>query len=185
MPIPSTQPADPTRAIPFLDGMNDESRATLASYLTENRVSAGQTLLAQGQPNDRLWFLVTGTVQIERTISGGKPEVLASLPAPSVFGTTTFFRPTTPASATLRAESELHLWTLDRASQERIRREDPRTAEALATAIIIILSERFDLLDRRLTGLMAEHAANPSAVRRPAASELAAFRTRLFEEPGL
>ena len=54
--------------------------------------------------------------------------------------------------------------------------------EERAPEIVRILSERFDLLDRRLAGLMAE----PGPARdRPRSSELAAFRTRLFEEPGI
>jgi hypothetical protein len=63
-----------------------------------------------------------------------------------------------------------------------LRRDEPRAAEALASAIVRILSERFDLLDRRLAGLMAGVEVGRD---RPRASELAAFRTRLFEEPGI
>ena len=182
MATPPRTELDPTRAMPFLEGIGDEARAALVPCLDEGRAARGSLLIPQGGANDRLWFVARGTVAIERAAPGGRPEVLATLPAPAVFGTTTFFRPETPASASIRADSDLHLWTLDRASHERLRRDEPRAAEALASAIVRILSERFDLLDRRLAGLMAA----PDAGRdRPRASELAAFRTRLFEEPGI
>ena len=46
----------------------------------------------------------------------------------------------------------------------------------------VLTDELRGLLDRRLAGLMAEHdRARPRRV----SSELAAFRTRVFEEPGL
>ncbi|WP_435016607.1 Crp/Fnr family transcriptional regulator [Tundrisphaera sp. TA3] len=183
MPTPPHTDADPTRRMPFLDGIPDDLRAILARFIEEERVPAGTELMPQGQPNDRLWFVVEGTVAIERAAPGGRAETLASLPAPSVFGTTTFYRPEMPASATIRAETDLHLWTLDHAAQDRLRDDEPKAAEALATAIIRILSERFDLLDRRLAGLMA--GPDPARNRPRPASELAAFRSRLFEEPGL
>ena len=190
MATPSLAKTDPTRRMPFLDGVDDESRGILARCLREGRVAAGTALMPQGRPNDRLWFIVSGTVAIERASPGGRPEVLATLPAPAVFGTTTFFRPETPASATIRADSDLLLWTLDHAAHDRLRRDEPKAAEALGAAIILILSERFDLLDRRLAKLMAEHdhgQGNGHGNGRPhaVASELAAFRNRLFEEPGL
>jgi len=169
--------------MPFLEEIDDEARAALSVCLEEARVSAGSRLISQGGTNDRLWFVAKGSVAIERSgPGGGPPEVLATLPAPSVFGTTTFFRPEMPASATIRATTDLHLWTLDRASHERLRRDDPRAAEVLAMAIIRVLSERFDLLDRHLAGQLAGAGHGRDRAR---ASELAAFRTRLFEEPGI
>lgn len=168
---------------PILDHLDARSRSVLPAYLREERVAVGTELLTQGQHNERLWFVAAGAVAIERSgANGGHAEVLATLPAPSVFGTTTFYRPEIAASATIRAVDDLRLWTLDRPDQQRLRRDDPVAAEALAEAIIRILSERFDVLDRRLAGLMAEHdRARPRRI----SSELAAFRTRVFEEPGL
>lgn len=183
-PSTTTSPdVGPAELRPLLGDLEARSRVRLTALLQEVRVEANAPLLVQGQQNDRLWFVATGTVAIERTAADGHSEVLATLAAPAIFGTTTFYRPDTPASATIRAVESLHLWTLDRESDDQLRRDDPRTAEDLNRAIIRILSERFDLLDGRLAKLMTQ--PEPSNHAQPVRSELAAFRTRLFEEPGI
>ena len=143
------------------------------------RATAGSALLSQGKPNDRLFFVIEGSIVIERKQPDGHVDVMASLPSPAIFGTTTFFR-STPPSASIRASTDLTLWTLDREGHEALRRDDPRAAEALASAILRVLAERFDLLDIRLAELTAEHDDD-----HPRANEWANFRARLFEDPAL
>jgi CRP/FNR family transcriptional regulator, cyclic AMP receptor protein len=164
---------------PLLHGVDDESRRAIFRKLVVGRVLRSTPLLSQGIPNDRLWFVVEGSVAIERRRSDGQVDVLTTLNGPAIFGTTTFFRSSAP-SASIRASTDLTLWTLDREGHEALRREDPRAAEALALAVVRVLSERFDLLDVRIGELMAEHGDD-----HPRVTELATFRTRLFEEPAL
>jgi len=177
--VPSTDESERFLASPLLAGADDEDRLAVFRRLVEGKLAVGTALLAQGKPNDRLWFVVEGSVTIERGQPDGHVEVMASMSAPAIFGTTTFFRSTAP-SASIRASSELTLWTLDREGYEALRRENPRAAEALAQAILRVLSERFDLLDDRISELMAEHDDD-----HPRANEWANFRSRLFEEPAL
>ncbi len=134
-------------------------------------------LLEQDRPNDRLWFVASGSVAVERTRAGSRPEVLADLEGPAIYGTTTFFRNSLP-TMTLRATRPVRGWTLDRASYDRLRADHREAAEALALAVVRVLSERFDLLDRRLTTLMADHDGD-----HPRVTEWSDFRSRLFEEP--
>ncbi len=161
---------------PLLQGVEEELRRVIASRLESGAARPGTALLEQGRPNDRLWFVGDGSLAIERLREGGPLDVLATLAGPAIFGTTTFFRSTVP-SATIRATTALPYWTLDREAHEELRKDDPRAAEALALAIVRVLSDRFDLLDLKISGLMAEHAHD-----HPKASELATFRARLFED---
>ncbi len=164
---------------PLLAGIEEGARIAVFHRLIEHPVADGAPLLVQGRPNDQLWFVLDGTVAIERTTANGPTDRLASMTAPAIFGTTTFFRSTNP-TATIRATSKLTVWTLDRAGHEDLRRDEPRAAEALALAVLRVLSERFDLLDERITELMAEHGED-----HPRANEWANFRSRLFEDPAL
>jgi CRP/FNR family cyclic AMP-dependent transcriptional regulator len=179
MMVLSTDDSERFLGSPLLAGVDDKDRLAIFRKLTGRNLASGKTLLDQGRPNDRLWFVAEGSVTIEREQPDGHVEVLASMSAPAIFGTTTFFRSTAP-SASIRASSDLTLWTLDRQGHEALQRENPRAGGALALAILRVLSERFDLLDERISELMIEHAGD-----HPRANEWANFRARLFEEPTL
>jgi CRP/FNR family transcriptional regulator, cyclic AMP receptor protein len=162
---------------PLLAGVEPRYRQAIFRKLAEGRLASGTALLSQGKSNDRLWFVLEGSVVIERKQADGRVDALASMHAPAVFGTTTFFRQGIP-TASIRASTPLVLGTLDHEGHEALRRDDPRAAEALALAILRIISERFDLLDDRITELMMEHGDD-----HPRANEWANFRAKLFEDP--
>src|SRR4051812_27728846 len=141
-------------ASPLLTGADDEARRVIFRFLVENSAPAGTPLLIQGKPNDKLWFVLGGSIAIERKQPDGRGDVLASFSGPAIFGTSTFFRSSAP-SATVRATSDLTVWTLDHRSHSQLRREHPRAAEALSLEVVRVLSERFDQLDARLAEIMA------------------------------
>jgi CRP-like cAMP-binding protein len=162
---------------PWLADVDREPKLSLLSALSEERAKAGTVLLAQGQSNDHLSFLIEGSVDIERRFKNGRKDVITTLNAPAVFGTTSFFQPR-PPSFTARARTDVWILNLHHPAHEELRRESPRAAEALALAVVRTLSERFDLMDQ----LFSEYAAShPDAPASPA-SEWSRFRARLFEE---
>jgi CRP-like cAMP-binding protein len=156
-----------------------KSRRAVFEALEESHAPAGATLMTQGEPNDRLSFLIEGSAVIERKYPGSRKELLATLTAPAAFGTTSFFRPS-PPTVSVRALSDVRLLTLSHPEHEQLRRTNPPAAEALALGIVRVLSERFDLLDQRVADFMAEHADDP-----PKVNEWAGFRARLFQEPNI
>ena len=93
----STVAAERFLGAPFLAGVDPALRKALLALLSEERASARTVLLAQGQPNDHLSFLIEGTITIERVFPEGQKETVTTLSAPAVFGTTSFFRPTAPS----------------------------------------------------------------------------------------
>ena len=163
-------------AAPWLGEADPESKRAILAALVEARAPSGSILLEQDQPNDHLSFLIAGTAHIERTFENGRREVITTITAPSVFGTTSFFRPDPPTVA-VRATSDVWILSLYHPAHEELRRENPRAAESLAVAILRALSERFDLMDRLLTGYFTRHRDEPSRT-----SEWAGFRARLFDE---
>jgi len=145
--------------------------------LAEERAAAGTALLSQGQPNDHLTFLIEGSVELGRTFGNGRKDIITTLTAPAVFGTTSFFQPT-PPTVTARAKTDVWMLTLYHPAHDALRRDHPRAAEALALAVVRTLSERFDLIDKLFTQYITHHPDLPAAT----ASEWSRFRTRLFEE---
>ena len=174
-----TNAAERFMTAPQFAGTAPDALRALLDALVEARAPAGVTLLEQGQPNDHLSILIGGTATVERTFPDRPKEGLATLNAPALFGTTSFFRPT-PPTVTVRATSDVWLLTLYHPAHERLRAENPRAAEALLLAVVRALAERFDLLDQRVSDYLAEHAGDP-----PKVNEWSGFRARLFEEPAL
>lgn len=170
--------ADRFLGAPMLAEMDPKERRAVLDALVEGRAAAGTVLLSQDQPNDHLSFLIRGSVAVERRRDDGRVDAIATLNAPSVFGTTSFFSPKSP-SFTVRAAEDVWLLTLYHPAHERLREEHPRAAEALALAALRVLSERFDELDRLFSGYIASHPDN-----HPKATEWAGFRARLFQDPG-
>jgi len=177
--MPSKKSDDATRFLdgPWLEEVDSSIRLIIWNALEERSESPRTPLLEQNRPNDRLWFVASGSVAVERSKPGGRPEILAELQGPAIYGTTTFFRDSLP-TMTIRATTPIQGWTLERSSYDRLRADHPEAAEALTLTIVRVLSERFDLLDRRLTSMMADHDGD-----RPRINEWANFRSRLFEEP--
>src|SRR5262249_4209941 len=147
--------------------------------LVEARAPAGAILLGQGQPNDHLTFLIEGTAEIQRTFGNGRREILTTLTAPAIFGTTSFFQPN-PPTLTGRAMSDVWMLALYHPAHERLRETNPCAAEALALAVLRVLSERFDLIDKLFTDYTSRHPDES-----PKTSEWSGFRALLFDESSL
>jgi len=171
----TTAAAERFLAAPLLAEIDPASRRAVLDSLAEEHAPAGAVLLEQGRPNDQLAFLIEGSVNVIRPSPEGRVENVATLTAPSVFGETSFFR-STPAIVSVRAVQPVWLLTLDHAAHSRLRRENLKAAEQLALAAARVLSERFDMLDKRISDYMAQHPDG-----HPRATEWSNFRARLFE----
>jgi CRP-like cAMP-binding protein len=174
-----TQTTERFMAAPWLAEIDPDTKRKILSALVETRAPFGALLLAQGQPNDHLSFLIEGTASVERNLDHGRREAITQLTAPAVFGTTSFFQPR-PPTASVRATSDVWILSLYHPAHEALRRADPRAAEALALAVVRALSERFELIDKLFSDFTSQHADEPARM-----SEWAGFRARLFEERGI
>jgi CRP/FNR family transcriptional regulator, cyclic AMP receptor protein len=174
-----TAAAERFLAAPWLADLDPASRHAVLNVLVESRAPAGATLLEQGRPNDHLTFLIEGSVAVLRTLHEGRVETVATLTAPSVFGETSFFRPS-PSIITVRANTPVWMLTLDHPAHDLLRRADPTAAEQLALAAVRVLADRFDMLDRRVSDYIA---SKPEG--HPKSNEWSTFRARLFEDSNL
>jgi CRP-like cAMP-binding protein len=166
-------------AAPLLADIDRDAQLAVLGGLVETRAPAGAILLEQGKANDYLSFMISGTAAVERDLPELGKDILATLNAPAIFGTTSFFR-AAPPTFSIRATSDVWLLRLDHAAHARLRADHPRAAEALALAALRVLSERFDLLEHRLSEQIRAHQDD-----HPKTTEWSGFRARLFEEPSL
>jgi CRP/FNR family cyclic AMP-dependent transcriptional regulator len=159
--------------------LDDKSRVALLSVLEEDRADAGVMLLTEGAPNDRVRFLLEGEVAILRDYPGHGVEQVTTLAAPTVFGTTSFFG-AGPPIVSARAVSSAWFLSLSRPAFERLRQLDPHTTEQFMLAVVTVLADRFNLLDRKLAEFLhqPDHPARKN-------DEWNAFRARFLEESSL
>lgn len=167
------------QAARWLVDLDPTARIALLNVLEEHRVTPGTEILVQGRPNDRIIFQLEGTTVATRHYDGHSDDLTSRLESPSVYGEISFFRPT-PGLATVRAQTPVWLLTLDHHGHEAFRRADPRSAEQFTLALLRVLAERFEMIDRRVTDFLAEHGNH-----HPRASEWNDFRSRLFEEANI
>jgi CRP/FNR family transcriptional regulator, cyclic AMP receptor protein len=163
-------------AAPWLAEVDPQTKKAILGALVEARAPTGATLLEQGQPNDHLTFLIEGTADMVRVNGNDRRELITQLSAPAMFGTTSFFQPR-PPTVRVQATSEVWMLSLYHPAHEPLRVENPRASEALALAVVRVLSERFDLIETLFTEFTARHSDEP-----PRKSEWAGFRARLFDE---
>jgi CRP/FNR family cyclic AMP-dependent transcriptional regulator len=175
----SNDAAERFLSAPWLADLDPASRQAVLNVLVESRAPAGSVLLEQGHANDHISFLIDGSALVTRAYPEGRVENVAMLHAPSVFGETSFFRPTPPI-VTVRATTPVWLLTLDHPAHDLLRRVDVQAAEQLAVAAVRVLAERFDLLDKRVSDYIASKPAG-----HPKSTEWANFRARLFEESNI
>lgn len=175
----SPEASDRFLAAPFLSDLDSTARAAVLNVLTEHRDRAGTVLLEQGKPNDRIFFLLEGSVGIERAQPGRKTEWVLNLPAPNAFGEVSFFQRKAQI-VSVRCATDIHYLTLDRHAHELLRRADPRTSEELAYAALRVLAEHFDLIDQRVAEILSRQP-DPQPVQ----TEWTRFRARMFGESKL
>lgn len=177
MAEPESAVSDRVLSATLLGDVDEEVRLAISGVLVEDEAPSGAILLRQGEPNDHLSFLIAGKAILERAWPEGRTETLATIEAPSVFGTTSFFVPT-PPPVTVRAITPVKLLTLSHPAHERLRAENPRAAEALALAVVKTLTDRFNIIDALFTEFIANHRHDTKKV-----DEWAGFRARFFQEP--
>lgn len=175
----SSAAAERFLAAPFLSELDTAARQAVLNVLGEAREKAGATLLEQEALNDRIYFLIEGTVAVERKHRDGRVEWVLNLSAPNAFGETSFFQKK-PQIVSVRGVTDTWFLILERHAYELLRRADPRTSEQLAQAAIRVLAEHFDLIDQRVAELLARQP-DPA----PEETEWARFRARLFGESKL
>src|SRR5690242_2689170 len=107
---------------PLLGDLDPASRKAVLAVMTERHAAQGELLLEQDKQNEHVNFLIDGSVTIARSYAKGRDEFVAMLAAPSVFGETSFFRPSN-AIVSARANTPVWILTLDRAGYERLRAE--------------------------------------------------------------
>jgi CRP/FNR family cyclic AMP-dependent transcriptional regulator len=143
--------AEELTQIAVLREMEPESLAALAAILEEKEYAEGQTIFAEGEPGDSMYFILTGRVRVEkRTQAGvGTTKVLTVLDAGDYFGEMSLFDQK-PRSAAAVAGGSARVLRLSKAAFDELQRTGKTVGMTVLFAMIRTSSERIRRLSTQL-----------------------------------
>ncbi|KAF4675526.1 hypothetical protein FOL47_007664 [Perkinsus chesapeaki] len=107
------------KSVPLLASMDAYERSQIADALKPVSMSAGDTIVKQGEPGDTFYVLEEGECEALKDRDGGQQEVVMSYKAGDYFGELALLRGE-PRAATVKAKTDAKLLALDRRSFKRL-----------------------------------------------------------------
>ncbi|HET7479448.1 MAG TPA: cyclic nucleotide-binding domain-containing protein [Rubrobacteraceae bacterium] len=105
----------PLKDIPIFSRLDAEERAELEEILEPVSFSAGETIFEEGGPEDYLYVVCSGIVEVHKKVLPGHRHVLATVSAPTVVGEMGLLtEPRAAATVTARTNIEAHGINRDR-----------------------------------------------------------------------
>jgi CRP-like cAMP-binding protein len=149
----SLSPSD-FEQIRFFDCLEGRELAYVQRLLKVHSFEAGHIIFEEGDPGDRLYFILSGTVRIEKTSREGKSRVIKILRRRSMFGDMAIFD-NSCRSATAVAESDVILASLHRDQFDEIMEARPRAGVKIIRALVRVMSLRLRMSDAELVDAWA------------------------------
>ena len=131
---------------------SDVLSAKLISYLERKDFVSSQAIYREGDASDTVDLVASGTVNIDIATKDGRSRRIRRLSAHTVVGEMGFFR-NSVRSATVSSDGAVTLFSLTRASLERLRSEEPALGSALDEYIIRVIADRLDATNREVAVL--------------------------------
>jgi CRP-like cAMP-binding protein len=107
------QGAPHLRDVPFFRHLTEDEREELEELLESASFEAGETIFEEGGPEERLYVITSGTVEVHKRVLPGRRQHLATVDAPTVVGEMGLL--TTPrAAASVEARTPVEAHSIDR-----------------------------------------------------------------------
>src|ERR671915_1144963 len=95
--------------VPFFRHLDDEEGEELEGLLEPAGFEAGETIFEEGGPEERLYVITSGTVEVHKAVLPGRRQHLATIEAPTVVGEMGLLtEPRAAASVEARTRVEAH-----------------------------------------------------------------------------
>ncbi|HTL57738.1 MAG TPA: cyclic nucleotide-binding domain-containing protein [Candidatus Limnocylindrales bacterium] len=139
------------RRIAILKDLNDDARARLAAALEDKQFAGEETIFAEGDPGDSMYFIVQGSVRIEKRgqAAGSSPKTLAVLETGDYFGEMALLEGK-PRSGAAVASGPARLLRLPKQAFEEIRKESSAAAMSVLFDMVRTSSERIRRLSTHM-----------------------------------
>jgi CRP/FNR family cyclic AMP-dependent transcriptional regulator len=163
--------------VPLFRHLNDEEREELEELLEPAGFEEGETLFEEGGPEEVLYVITSGTVEVHKGVLPGRRQHLATMGAPTVVGEMGLL--TEPrATASVEARTRVEAYGIDRDRFLEMLDADSPAACKVVYEIGRTLADRMARTDESIAGVIAQ-------LERAAADEAAdfeIFQDRLIRE---
>lgn len=139
------------KQIAVLQGMDQDALNRLAAVLESKHYADGQSVFAEGDPGDSMYFIVKGCIRIEKRAQADRAvhKTLAVLEAGDYFGEMALLDQK-PRSASAVAVGESTLFRLSKAGFDRIQKDSAAVGMNVLFGMIRTSSERIRRLSTHL-----------------------------------
>ena len=163
------------RDIPYFRHLNDEERGDLEELLEPASFEAGETIFEEGGPEERLYVVTSGTLEVYKMVLPGRRQHLATVEAPTVVGEMGLL--TEPrATASVEARTHVEAYGMDRDSFLEMLDDDSPAACKVVYEIGRTLADRMARTDRSVAEIIARLEETDEA------KDIDVFRDRLIRE---
>jgi CRP/FNR family transcriptional regulator, cyclic AMP receptor protein len=101
------------KEIPYFRHLDEEEREELEDMLEPSIFEPGETIFEEGWPEERLYVISSGTVEVHKKVLPGRRQHLATIEAPTVVGEMGLL--TEPrAAASVEARTPIEAYGIDR-----------------------------------------------------------------------
>jgi CRP/FNR family cyclic AMP-dependent transcriptional regulator len=141
--------------VPLFRHLNDEELEELADLLEPAGFEAGEAIFEEGGPEERLYVITSGSVEVHKTVLPGRRQHLATLLAPTVVGEMGLL--TEPrATASVRARTAIVAYGIDRDRFLEMLDADSPAACKVVYEIGRTLATRMAKTDESIAGIIAQ-----------------------------
>jgi hypothetical protein len=127
--------------VPLFEGLGGEERVALEQAMTQRLYKRGEVILAAGTASDELMLILQGCASIVVDGTEGQPVRLAGVRRGAVIGEVGFLDGS-PRSASVIAQEDVVVATLDRSSYDRLAQSHPPLLPKLVANIAVGLAAR-------------------------------------------
>ncbi len=135
----------------IIEPLGDDDRLLLSSYGEFLPVQERQVLIEEGNQQNSLYFVISGTLHVSTTRSG-RQVLLGRITSGEVIGEINIFHPS-QASATVTAVEFAQVWRIDRQSLEDFMNVSPLPASHLLIGIASTLSRRLREMNEKVAAM--------------------------------
>jgi CRP/FNR family transcriptional regulator, cyclic AMP receptor protein len=161
----------------FFRHLDDEEQEELEELLEPASFEAGETIFEEGGPEERLYVITSGTVEVHKRVLPGRRQHLATIEAPMVVGEMGLL--TEPrAAASVEARTSIEAYSIDRDRFLEMLDADSPAASKVVYEIGRALANRMARTDKTIAELIARLEGGEAGE----ATDFEIFQDRLIRE---